>query len=364
MPHQRSQYPLAIPALEFRNVFKSFDGKKTVLEDINFKLNEGDILCLLGASGCGKSTTLRIASGIERESTGEVYSFGEMMSSPHCFVPPEARNIGLMFQDFALFPHMNVAQNIGFGLRSPAPERVNELLERINLSGYQNKYPHELSGGEQQRVALARALAVRPKTLLMDEPFSGLDDRLRDLVRENCLEIVREEKMSALLVTHDPSEAMQIADHIVLMRDGRIVQEGAPYNIYNNPVDAKAAAFFSDINHITGFVKNSQVDTPFGRFFAPGYLDGDKVDIVIRPQHIRIDFDRGGLRPTPTAKDGAAARGFVERARYLGRESLVKFRLEATNEPILASVRNVFLPNPGTPFWLSIRRDKCYVFKA
>jgi iron(III) transport system ATP-binding protein len=272
-----------------------------------------------------------------------------------------------MFQDFALFPHLTVAGNVAFGLtgsRDDKAARVDELLERVSLSGFGQKYPHELSGGEQQRVALVRALAPRPPILLMDEPFSGLDERLRDGIRDATLDLLKEEGTAVLLVTHEPGEAMRMADEILLMRAGRIVQRGAPYNIYNRPADLKAAAFFSDINVIRGRVEGALTETPFGQFLAPGVPDGADVDIVIRPQHLRIDFDRDGRGPLPTPAEGVPARAIVERARFMGKESLVEFRMEFDGSTLRATVPAVFLPKPGMAMWLMIRRERCFVFPA
>ena len=221
--------------------------------------------------------------------------------------------------------------------------------------------PHELSGGEQQRVALARAVAPRPKIMLLDEPFSGLDDRLRDNIRDETLKILREDGTAVLMVTHSPSEAMKMADEIALMRNGKIVQKGAPYTIYNSPADCEAAAFFSDINIMTSNVEKSLIQTPFGEFFAPGHADGTRLDIVIRPQHLRIDFDRAGHGPAPTDAMGQAARATVFRARFLGQISIIDFELE-DNQILTASVPSVFLPKVGTRFWLLAPRKHCYVF--
>jgi iron(III) transport system ATP-binding protein len=225
-------------------------------------------------------------------------------------------------------------------------------------------YPHQLSGGEQQRVALARALAPRPRIMLMDEPFSGLDDRLRDDIRDETLAVLKDSGTAVLLVTHEPAEAMRMADEIALMRDGRIVQRGAPYTVYNNPVDLAAAAFFSDVNVIRGKVQGALTETAFGRFLAPGLPDGTEVAIAIRPHHVKIDFDRGGRGPNPTPQDGVPARGVVERARFMGAESLIEFRMDFDASVIRATVPSVFLPKRGTPLWLMIRRDRCFVFPA
>jgi len=352
------------PRLEIRNLTRRYDGR-LVVEDVSLCVMAGQVTCLLGPSGCGKSTTLRMIAGVEMQDSGEIHVDGKLICDTVFRVPPERRQIGLMFQDFALFPHLSVAENVGFGLRGPRADkraRVLELLERVHLAHHIDAFPHELSGGEQQRVALARALAPRPRIMLMDEPFSGLDNRLRDGIRDETLEILREEDTAVLLVTHEPEEAMRMADQIALMRDGRIVQQGAPYNVYNAPVDRSAMAFFSEINVIRGRVTGSLVQTPFGQFLAPGVHEGNEVDIVIRPQHIKIDFDRGGRGPNPTPQDGTPARGVVERARFLGSESLLEFRMDHDGSLLKASVPNVFLPRAGTVLWLMIRRDRCFVF--
>ncbi len=352
--------------LEVHDLTRSFGGRQ-VVAGVSLAVAAGQVMCLLGPSGCGKSTTLRMIAGVERPDEGRILIDGHQVFGPGVNLPPEARGVGLMFQDFALFPHLTVAGNVGFGLtcdRAAKAARVGELLEKVNLSGFGGKHPHELSGGEQQRVALARALAPRPRVMLMDEPFSGLDNRLRDGIRDATLEVLKEEGAAVLLVTHEPDEAMRMADEIALMRAGAVVQRGAPYNIYNAPVDRAAAAFFSDVNVIRGTSRGALTDTPFGAFLTPGHGDGDAVDIVIRPQHLKIDFDRAGRGPNPTPMDGTPARGVVQRARYLGRESLVEFKMAFDGSTLTASVPGVFLPKAGTALWLMIRRDRCYVFSA
>ncbi len=354
------------PRLEVRNLIRRFDGR-CVVDDVSLSIEAGQVTCLLGPSGCGKSTTLRMIAGVDMQDEGSIWVDGALVCDTVFRIPPERRAIGLMFQDFALFPHLSVADNIAFGLTKSMDNharRVGELLERVSLSGFGPKFPHELSGGEQQRVALARALAPRPRILLMDEPFSGLDERLRDGIRDDTLSLLKEEGTAVLLVTHEPHEAMRMADEIALMRAGRIVQRGAPYNIYNAPADRAAAAFFSDINILHGKVQGALTETPFGEFLAPGVPDGTEVEIVIRPQHLKIDFDRAGRGPNPTPEDGTPARATVERARFLGRESLVEFRMDFGGEILRATVPGVFLPKPGTLMWLMIRRDRCFVFPA
>ena len=355
------------PRLEIRNLRRAFEGR-AVVDDVSLRIQPGKVTCLLGPSGCGKSTTLRMIAGVEMQDSGEIYVDGRLICDTVFRVPPERREIGLMFQDFALFPHLSVAENVAFGLKSGRKAekraRVEELLERVDLKRFIDGFPHQLSGGEQQRVALARALAPNPRIMLMDEPFSGLDNRLRDGIRDETLTILKEQDTAVLLVTHEPDEAMRMADEIALMRNGKIVQQGAPYNVYTRPVDRAAVAFFSDANVLAAQVSGALAETPFGRFLAPGVPDGTAVDIVFRPQHLRIDFDRGGRGPKPTATDGTAARGIVARSRFMGNESLVEFRMDYDNSVLKATVPNVFLPKPGTVMWLTIRRDRCFVFPA
>lgn len=340
-------------------------GGRDVVKDVSLSVEPGRVTCLLGPSGCGKSTTLRLIAGVDCQDKGTVSLGGRVVSDGVIHEPPEARHVGLMFQDFALFPHLSVAENVAFGLTGSKREkesRVKSLLERVHLEDFIGAHPHELSGGEQQRVALARAIAPKPAIMLMDEPFSGLDNRLRDDIRDETLDILKEDGTAVLLVTHEPDEAMRMADEIALMRRGEIVQRGAPYNIYNAPVDKEAAAFFSDINVIPGVVKGALTDTPFGQFLAPGVPDGTMVDIVIRPQHLRIDFDRQGRGPLPTPEDGTPAMARVLRARFMGRESLVEFEMDHDGSVLKATVPSVFLPKPGTVLWLMIRRGRCFVF--
>lgn len=354
------------PRLELDDICRDYDGR-TVVNGVSLEVGAGEVTCLLGPSGCGKSTTLRIAAGVEAQDRGAVRIDGQVVSDASNHTSPEDRSVGLMFQDFALFPHMTVAQNVAFGLKGGAKshrDTVKRLLERVGLERFSDTYPHELSGGEAQRVALVRALAPKPRILLMDEPFSGLDNRLRDDIRDETLAILKDEGAAVLLVTHEPDEAMRMADKIALMRMGKIVQVGAPYNIYNAPVDREAAAFFSDINVIRGKVFGAQVDTPFGAFLAPGHADGTPVEIVIRPQHLKLDFDRQGRGPLPTETDGIPARGQIKRVRFMGNESLVEMTMDHDGSELHATVPAVFLPSPGTPMWLSMRRDRCFVFRA
>jgi iron(III) transport system ATP-binding protein len=356
---------LIAPRLALENVSKAFDGLGAVC-DVSFDVSAGELLCLLGPSGCGKSTLLRIAAGVERQDGGRVLIEGRTVSDDRRHEAPEARSVGLMFQDFALFPHLTAAQNVAFGLRrASAAERgrvAASYLDRVGLARHADKYPHQLSGGEQQRVALARALAPKPRVMLMDEPFSGLDKRLRDGVRDETLALLKEEGTAVLLVTHEPDEALRMADRIALMRAGRVVQIGAPYHVYNHPVDRKAAAFFSDLNVIHGRVAARQTETPFGLFLTPGLVDDADVEVIIRPQHLKIDERRGDEPPAATPRTGLPAPGVVQRARFMGSESLIEVRMEHDGGVLKATVPGAYLPEPGARLWLSLRRDHCFVF--
>ncbi len=353
------------PRLEIRNLMRQF-GDRTVVNGVSLSIEPGQVTCLLGPSGCGKSTTLRMIAGVDMQDSGEIYVDGKLICDTHFRIPPERRHIGLMFQDFALFPHLSVADNVAFGLtdKSQKRARVEELLEKVGLLWAIDEFPHVLSGGEQQRVALARALAPRPRIMLMDEPFSGLDNRLRDDIRDQTLALLKEEDTAVLLVTHEPEEALRMADQIALMRDGEIVQQGSPYNIYHAPVDRAAMAFFSDVNVIEGTSNGALTDTAFGQFLTPGVEQGTQVDIVIRPQHLHLDFYRGGNAPAPNPKHGQSAVGVVARSRFMGTESLVEFDMEHDGSPMKAIVPNVFLPKPGTRLWIALRRDRCFVFPS
>ncbi len=308
---------------------------------------------------------LRMIAGVDEPTSGKVFIEGRMVAGNGVHVPPEKRSVGLMFQDFALFPHLTVVGNIGFGLVGPRQDgsaRIDELVEKFGLSAMRDRYPHQISGGEQQRVALARAVAPRPRVMLLDEPFSSFDDRLRDGIREETIAVLRSEGAAVLLVTHEPAEAMRVADRILLMRGGRIVQSGPPIELYREPVDREAAEFFSDLNMVHGVVRDSEVETVFGKFCAKGLVDGADVEIVIRPQYVRMSLDRAGRGPEPSAAEGVAARAKVVRSVFLGNSSLVEFRLDDDNSLVRAQIPSVFLPRPGEVLWLSFARNRCHLF--
>ncbi|MEI2385974.1 ABC transporter ATP-binding protein [Breoghania sp. JC706] len=281
--------------LAFEAVSHAYDGAASVRE-VSLTVDPGEVLCLLGHSGCGKTTLLRIAAGVERQRSGRVLINGREIAGPSVFLPPERRGIGLMFQDYALFPHLSILDNVRFGLTAlPAGEAEAEALhalERVGLKNYARDYPHALSGGEQQRVALARAIAPRPSVLLMDEPFSGLDRRMRDSVRDETMAVLRETRATCIIVTHDPEEALRMGDRIALMRGGRLIQLGTSDALYNHPVDIFAARFFSELNELRGTVKAGCIDTALGRFAAPGHPDGEAAIVCLRPQALGVSAEK------------------------------------------------------------------------
>jgi iron(III) transport system ATP-binding protein len=262
-------------------------GGRVVLDKFSLTLKPGEIVCLLGESGSGKSTALRVAAGIQSIHGGAVRINDEIVSGPGRHVPPDRRGIGLMFQDFALFPHLSVLQNVLFGLkrlgRSAALSQARAALRRVGLADREADYPHMLSGGQQQRLALARSVAPRPGVLLLDEPFSSLDARLRETVRDETLAVLRETHATSLIVTHDPEEAMVLGDRVALLRHGRIAQIGTAAEIYRNPVDLNAARFFSPLSEIDAVVASGEARTPLGPVATPGLADGARVTVAIRP---------------------------------------------------------------------------------
>ncbi len=294
------------PGLEVRGLSHRYD-RAPVVERVSLTVHPGEVHCLVGPSGCGKTTTLRLIAGLEPVREGEIRIRGRLVAAPGFALPPERRRVGLMFQDFALFPHLTVAENVGFGLRRldrrQREARVHELLAKVDLLGYEDRYPYMLSGGEQQRVALVRALAPEPDLMLLDEAFSALDAGLRTQVREETLALLRETGTATLLVTHDAEEAIRAADVIHAMLEGRIVQSGTPAELYAAPAHPFVAGFFGPINRFRARVRGGRAATPIGEVPAPGLEEGADVLVVIRPEGIRLGpADAGGVRARIVAR--------------------------------------------------------------
>lgn len=272
-------------------------GRQTVVDDVSFELERGVIGCLLGPSGCGKTSLLRAIAGFEPLAKGEILLHGRCVSRPGETLAPEKRRVGMVFQDFALYPHLNIEDNIAFGLRGQSQaqrrERVKSLLTLVGLSGTQKKYPHQLSGGQQQRVALVRAMAPQPDILLLDEPFSGLDVELREQLAREVRDILKREEVTAILVTHDQLEAFALADAIGVLGDGRLRQWDNGYSLYHRPNDRFVADFIGQGAMIPGEVtQDGDVKSALGKIhgeFVKQPAAGEKVELLIRPDDVVHD---------------------------------------------------------------------------
>jgi iron(III) transport system ATP-binding protein len=268
-------------AVFLKGVRRDYDGAPA-LDDVTLSAPKGQVLALLGASGSGKSTILRLIAGLEPVDAGEIRFGDELVSAPGRTTPTEARRVGMVFQDYSLFPHLNAAANVAFGLERGARGEALAWLDRVGLAKRADAFPHELSGGEQQRVALARALAPKPRAILLDEPFSGLDPVLRAELRETTLDAIREAGATAVFVTHDAEEALLVADRLAILKQGRLLQEAAPREAYDHPANADAAAALGPVNLFDGRVEGGAVATPFGRVAAPGLSEGAAARVVVR----------------------------------------------------------------------------------
>jgi iron(III) transport system ATP-binding protein len=345
--------------LSLKGITKRF-GARLALDGVTLDVARGQVLCLLGQSGCGKSTTLRIAAGLERPDSGLVFVGGRLVEGEGRHEPPETRRVGLMFQDYALFPHLSARQNVAFGLsklpRGERGKRADAELAQVGLAALKDAYPHTLSGGEQQRVALARLLAPGPDVVLMDEPFSGLDARLRDEVRGTTLSRLRQAETAVVMVTHDPDEAMRVGDVVAVMEAGRIVQTGSPTEIYRAPKTPGAAALFGGANLFHARVINGSANSPFGQAGANFMAEGEWAEIVYRPSSVRV------------AEEGVLAR--VLAVRPQGGQLEVEAAIEPSSLPsgveapmsVRAAAPLDAGISPGVEIRLSARPEDAFVF--
>jgi iron(III) transport system ATP-binding protein len=270
-------------------------GSVQAVDEADFCVERGELVALLGPSGCGKTTLLRLIAGFEHPDAGEVRLEEIPVAGHGVWVPPERRRVGMVFQDYALFPHLTVRENVGFGVaRRARARRVTEALGLVGLDGLGDRYPHELSGGQQQRVALARALAPEPTLVLLDEPWSNIDPLLRAAMRDDLAAILRGIAVTVVLVTHDREEAFSIADRIAVMRAGRVVQEGSPEQLYLAPADRWTAEFVGAGNFLRGRLDGDLVDTLLGRFPVTNRNGATDVEVLIRPELIELQPDPGG----------------------------------------------------------------------
>ncbi|PPR77738.1 MAG: Fe(3+) ions import ATP-binding protein FbpC 2 [Alphaproteobacteria bacterium MarineAlpha2_Bin1] len=282
-----------LPTLYINNISHKY-GKNEIINDLSFEVFSNEIVCLLGPSGSGKSTILRLIAGLENLQYGKINLNNKIISSDNSdYIQPEDREIGFVFQDLALFPHLNVESNINYGLnkikKNIKKDVYNNLINKIGIKHLEKKYPHELSGGEQQRVALARALAPKPKLMLLDEPFSDLDSRLRDIIRDETISILKSNGTPVLLVTHDPNEAMLVSDKIIIINNKNKIQEGSSEDLYFKPKNKFVAGFFSDINIFDGVVNESKVNFLLGAIHNDNDFGQKEVEVVIRTEGIKIN---------------------------------------------------------------------------
>ncbi len=334
-------------------------GNKEILRNINFTLSKDSISCILGPSGSGKTSLLKLIAGLERVQNGSIKINSKEVSSKSKHLPTEKRNIGFLFQDYALFPHLTVKQNLEYPVNyKTSPHTIEDIIKLIKLPNSLNKYPHELSGGEQQRVALARSIISNPDILLLDEPFSSLDLNLREDVRDDTLHLLQKSNVSVIIVTHDPFEAMFISNQINIMdTTGRIVQSGSPAELYNNPANSYVAEFFGETNRFEGVVKNAQIITPVGKISAPKELENKNVKIHIRPRGIRLN-----KQPTPVN----GIKGTVMASKLMGSFSFIHLSvLDKDNEivHIHSHMPADFNPKQSSAVEIEIDEKQTFIFQ-
>ncbi len=347
--------------VDVEGVSKSFSGT-AVLEDVTLSVEPGSTVALLGPSGCGKTTLLRIIAGLETADSGSVVVGEELLTGPSTFVVPEARRVGMVFQDWALFPHLTVARNVGFGLpraeRRSSP-RIDEALRLVGMEGFAERMPDTLSGGQQQRVALARAVAPRPRVLLLDEPFSNLDATLRVRVRGEIHDLLHQLGITSIFVTHDQDEAFVLGDRVAVVSEGRIVQTGVPEEIYERPATPWVAGFVGAADFLPGDLDRGVVATALGRLpvaatAASGVAEGP-ASVLIRPEHLTLTANGA-----PDATTGTT--GIVRTVEYVGRDTV--YVVEAAG--VLLRARELGPPRfgVGDPVHLGHRGGPVQVFAA
>ena len=344
--------------LTIQKLSKKF-GERFAVNQASWSAQSGQIICLLGHSGCGKTTMLRLIAGLETPTEGSIQLERKVLWDPYQQVQAEERNIGFVFQDYALFPHLSVLENVMFGLKKiPKHERqsiAENALKHVSMSHHIHSYPHTLSGGEQQRVALARALAPKPHVLLMDEPFSNLDHRLRDQIRQSTIEILKQTSTTTIIVTHDPEEALQIADQIILMHQGKIIQSGTPKQLYFQPKTLFAARYFSDLNEIKTQIQDQQLHTIFGNIDIPKHLtSNNEIRCYFRPYQLRVNRIK--------TENSLAAK--IISSNFLGYSQLLKLKIEAEDKVLIAYVEYSQHYDQADTVYLSLDLSQCFFYES
>jgi len=336
-----------------------FFGEKEALTNLNFSINHNSIVSVLGPSGCGKTTLIRLIAGLEQIQNGEIFLEKSLVANKNLNVPPEKRSISYVFQDFALFPHMTVLENISFaaGSKSNKKQLIDQVINLSKVENFLDKYPHSLSGGEQQRVALARSIAVQPKLLLLDEPFSDLDINLKREIIDDTLHLINSLESSAIVVTHNAEEAMFLSDTILVMEKGKLLQIGTPHEIYFKPSNLYVASLFGETNIFQSKVDDNTCLTPLGRIKVSNLPKNQDVDVVIRPEAIKLNLEKSPLL-NPNS-------GVVVDSKFLGNSAIIHMTVndERNNKHhIHSKVMGNFLPPPASSVSVTLDEDHVFIF--
>ena len=336
-----------------------FFGEKEALTNLNFSIENNSIVSVLGPSGCGKTTLIRLIAGLEQIQKGEIFLDKSLVANKNLNVPPEKRPISYVFQDFALFPHMTVLENVSFaaGSKSNKKQLIDQVIHLAKVENFLEKYPHSLSGGEQQRVALARSIAVQPKLLLLDEPFSDLDINLKREIIDDTLHLINSLESSAIVVTHNAEEAMFLSDAILVMEKGKLIQIGTPHDIYFKPSNLYVASLFGETNVFQSKVEDNTCLTPLGRIKTSNLSNNQDVDVVVRPEAIKLNLEKSPLL-NPNS-------GVVVDSKFLGNSAIIHMTVndEKNNKHHIHSrVMGNFLPPAASSVSVTLDEDHVFIF--
>ena len=344
--------------LDVKQLSHSF-GEKEALTNLNFSIENNSIVSVLGPSGCGKTTLIRLIAGLEQIQKGEIFLEKFLVANKNLNVPPEKRPISYVFQDFALFPHMTVLENVSFaaGSKSNKKQLIDQVIHLAKVENFLEKYPHSLSGGEQQRVALARSIAVQPKLLLLDEPFSDLDINLKKEIIDDTLHLINSLESSAIVVTHNAEEAMFLSDAILVMEKGKLIQIGTPHDIYFKPSNLYVASLFGETNIFQSKVEDNTCLTPLGRIKTSNLSNNQNVDVVVRPEAIKLNLEKSPLL-NPNS-------GVVVDSKFLGNSAIIHMTVndEKNNKHHIHSrVMGNFLPPAASSVSVTLDEDHVFIF--
>ena len=344
--------------LDVKQLSHSF-GEKEALTNLNFSIENNSIVSVLGPSGCGKTTLIRLIAGLEQIQKGEIFLEKSLVANKNLNVPPEKRPISYVFQDFALFPHMTVLENVSFaaGSKSNKKQLIDQVIHLAKVENFLEKYPHSLSGGEQQRVALARSIAVQPKLLLLDEPFSDLDINLKREIIDDTLHLINSLESSAIVVTHNAEEAMFLSDAILVMEKGKLIQIGTPHDIYFKPSNLYVASLFGETNIFQSKVEDNTCLTPLGRIKTSNLSNNQVVDVVVRPEAIKLNLEKSPLL-NPNS-------GVVVDSKFLGNSAIIHMTVndEKNNKHHIHSrVMGNFLPPAASSVSVTLDEDHVFIF--